>query len=372
MNRYGSGHDRANERPDDMKLLELYLARVLMGQILVVLGVLAGIFAFVTFIDQVSYLGTGNYSVLDALRYVLLSTPRITYEIFPMAVLIGAILGLSLLALDSELIVMRSSGVSIGQITSAVLKLGLLLAFIALLIGEFLTPWTETLAQRGRAQALEQNIEHKSNSGLWMRDGGTFVNVREVLPDLSLRDVRVFQFDNSSQLRALVHAGRGYFSEDFWDLDEVKQTLIDEQGFTTVAKAPKARWTTSVTPQTMSVFLVQPDQLSLMQLRKYIAHLVSNVQDTRNFELAYWSKLNLPFATAVMLLLAIPFVFGSIRADSMGRNLFIGIMIGIVFFAASKALGYIVLVYRLPPILGATLPTLTFAIAAGLLYRRIP
>ncbi|MBE30940.1 MAG: LPS export ABC transporter permease LptG [Acidiferrobacteraceae bacterium] len=372
MNRYGSGHDRANERPDEMKLLELYLARVLMGQILVVLGVLAGIFAFVTFIDQVSYLGTGNYSVLDALRFVLLSTPRITYEIFPMAVLIGAILGLSLLALDSELIVMRSSGVSIGQITSAVLKLGLLLAFIALLIGEFLTPWTETLAQRGRAQALEQNIEHKSNSGLWMRDGGTFVNVREVLPDLSLRGVRVFQFDNSSQLRALVHAGRGYFSEDFWDLDEVKQTLIDEQGFTTVAKAPKARWTTSVTPQTMSVFLVQPDQLSLMQLRKYIAHLVSNVQDTRNFELAYWSKLNLPFATAVMLLLAIPFVFGSIRTDGMGRNLFIGIMIGIVFFAASKALGYIVLVYRLPPILGATMPTLTFAIAAGLLYRRIP
>ncbi|MBD84390.1 MAG: LPS export ABC transporter permease LptG [Acidiferrobacteraceae bacterium] len=336
MNRYGSGRARANERFDDMKLLELYLARVLMGQILVVLGVLAGVFAFVTFIDQVSHLGTGNYSVLDALRYVLLSTPRITYEIFPMAVLIGAILGLSLLALDSELIVMRSSGVSIGQITYAVLKLGLLLAFIALLIGEFLTPWTETLAQRGRAQALEQNIEHKSNSGLWMRDGGTFVNVREVLPDLSLRDVRVFQFDNSSQLRALVHAGRGYFSEDFWDLDEVKQTLIDEQGFTTVAKAPKARWTTSVTPQTMSVFLVQPDQLSLMQLRKYIAHLVSNVQDTRNFELAYWSKLNLPFATAVMLLLAIPFVFGSIRTDSMGRNLFIGIMIGIVFFCGKQ------------------------------------
>ena len=197
------------------------------------------------------------------------------------------------------------------------------------------------------------------------------MNVREVLPDLSLRDIRVFQFNNN-QLRALVHAGRGYFSESFWDLDEVKQTLIDEQGFTTVAEGPKARWTTSVTPQTMSVFLVQPDQLSLMQLRKYIAHLNANVQDTRNFELAYWSKLNLPFATGVMLLLAIPFVFGSIRTDSMGRNLFIGIMIGIVFFAASKALGYIVLVYRLPPELGATLPTLAFAIAAGLLYRRIP
>ena len=317
MNRYGSGHDRANERPDDMKLLELYLARVLMGQILVVLGVLAGIFAFVTFIDQVSYLGTGNYSVLDALRYVLLSTPRITYEIFPMAVLIGAILGLSLLALDSELIVMRSSGVSIGQITSAVLKLGLLLAFIALLIGEFLTPWTETLAQRGRAQALEQNIEHKSNSGLWMRDGGTFVNVREVLPDLSLRDVRVFQFDNSSQLRALVHAGRGYFSEDFWDLDEVKQTLIDKHGFTTVAKAPKARWTTSVTPQTMSVFLVQPDQLSLMQLLTDLAQHGNTVLVT-----SHDVNLAARYASHCLLLkLGYPLAFGDSQSVITLENL---------------------------------------------------
>jgi len=355
-----------------MRLFDLYLGRVLLNQILLVLGVLAGVFVFVTFIDQVSYLGTGQYSLLDAIKYVLLSTPRIVYEVFPMAVLVGAILGLSLLAVDSELIVMRSSGISIGQITVAVLKLGFLLALVALLIGEFITPWSETLAQRGRAQALERNIEQKSNSGLWLRDKKTFVNVREVLPDLTLRDIRVFEFDSMSQLRALVYAGKGRYAESFWDLDDVRQTLIDEQGFTQVSEAPKARWNTAVTPQTMAVFLVQPDQLSLLQLRQYIAHLSANVQDTRNFELAYWSKLTLPASAAVMLLLAIPFVFGSIRSGGMGRNLFIGIMIGITFFATSKALGYIVLVYHMPPLVGAILPTVAFAVAAGILYRRIP
>ena len=355
-----------------MRLLDLYLGRVLLNQILLVLGVLVGVFVFVTFIDQVSYLGTGQYSLLDAIKYVLLSTPRIVYEVFPMAVLVGAILGLSLLAVDSELIVMRSSGISIGQITVAVLKLGFLLALVALLIGEFITPWSETLAQRGRAQALERNIEQKSNSGLWLRDGKTFVNVREVLPDLTLRDIRVFEFDSMSQLRALVYAGKGRYAESFWDLDDVKQTLIDEQGFTQVSEAPKARWNTAVTPETMAVFLVQPDQLSLLQLRQYIAHLRANVQDTRNFELAYWSKLTLPVSAAVMLLLAIPFVFGSIRSGGMGRNLFIGIMIGITFFATSKALGYIVLVYDMPPLVGAMLPTAAFVMVAGILYRRIP
>ena len=168
-----------------------------------------------------------------------------------------------------------------------------------------------------------------------MRDGGTFVNVREVLPDLSLREIRVFQFDSMSQLRALVHAEKGTYRQQHWDLGNIKQTLIDEDGFTEVSESEKARWKTSVTPQTMSVFLVQPDQLSLMQLRKYIAHLLMNLQDARNFELAYWSKLALPLATAGMLLLTIPFVFGSIRAYSMRRTPVLGLMIRIISVRAA-------------------------------------
>ena len=122
----------------------------------------------------------------------------------------------------------------------------------------------------------------------------------------------------------------------------------------------------------MSVFLIHPDQLSIGQLRKYIEHLESNAQNAKNFELAYWSKLTSPLSTCVMLLIAIPFVFGSIRSGSMGRNLFIGIMIGIIFFAASKALGYIVLVYDFSPLAGAILPTFIFALASGFLFKRIP
>ncbi len=274
-----------------MRILDLYLAKVLLNQILVVIAVLAGIFAFVTFIDQVSYLGTGNYSLWDALLYVALSTPRILYEVFPMAVLIGAIMGLSLLALDSELIVMRASGVSIGQITAAVLKLGLVLALIGLVIGEFLTPWSETLAARTSASARAEHrakIKFGSLDARWRH----FRKRPRGIARLSLRDIRVFQFDTMSQLRALVHADRGAFDDNAWDLSGVRQTLIDREGFTQVSAAEKARWQTSVTPQTMSVFLVQPDQLSLLQLRKYIAHLLTNLQDARSFELAYWSKLN--------------------------------------------------------------------------------
>ncbi|MDP6531005.1 MAG: LPS export ABC transporter permease LptG [Arenicellales bacterium] len=380
-----------------MRLLDLYLGRTILNQVLLVMSVLAGIFMFVTFVDQISYLGTGRYGLWDAMWFVLLSTPRIIYEVFPMAVLLGAILGLSLLALGSELIVMRSSGISISQITAAALKLGVVLAVFALVIGEFVAPRSETMAQRVRAAALESSIERKGNSGLWIRDKNMYVNIGEVLPDLTLQDVRIFEFDGADQLRLLLSADIGRPHErsidvdrlkksatsvrdecdqdagEHWHLQQVQQTIIDEQGRVDPDSDPDLRacWYTPVTPQMMSIFLVQPEQLSIGQLRHYIGHLAANSQDTRHFELAYWSKLVLPLSMGVMLILAIPFVFGNLRAGGMGRNLFIGIMIGMVFFAANKALGYIVLVYNLPPIAGATLPTVVFLLAAVWLYRQI-
>ena len=380
-----------------MRLLDLYLGRTILNQVLLVMSVLAGIFMFVTFVDQISYLGTGRYGLWDAMWFVLLSTPRIIYEVFPMAVLLGAILGLSLLALGSELIVMRSSGISISQITVAALKLGVVLAVFALVIGEFVAPRSETMAQRVRAAALESSIERKGNSGLWIRDKNMYVNIGEVLPDLTLQDVRIFEFDGADQLRLLLSADIGRPHErsidvdrlkksatsvrdecdqdagEHWHLQQVQQTTIDEQGRVDPDSDPDLRacWYTPVTPQMMSIFLVQPEQLSIGQLRHYIGHLAANSQDTRHFELAYWSKLVLPLSMGVMLILAIPFVFGNLRAGGMGRNLFIGIMIGMVFFAANKALGYIVLVYNLPPIAGATLPTVVFLLAAVWLYRQI-
>ena len=340
-----------------MKLIDIYIGRCIVQQSLLVIAVLAGIFAFLNFIDQLTDLGSGSYGLLDVLRFVVLTTPRIIHDTFPMASLVGAILGLSVLARHSELTVMRASGVSLGQITGSVLKVGAIFVLLSLVIGEFVSPFTETMAQRGRAEALEQDIEQKYSSGLWMRDQSTFVNVAEVMPDLRLLRIKIFEFDrkNHDRLVSLTYARSGKYDQDRWLLKGVSKTIIDEKGRADILD--QWVWATEVTPGMMSVFLVQPGQLPLLQLKKYIEHLKLNAQDTRAYELAYWGKVVLPLSTAVMLILAVPFVFGNARAGGLGRNLFLGIMVGLGFFVLNKALGYIVLVYGVHPFIGATLPT---------------
>ena len=121
----------------------------------------------------------------------------------------------------------------------------------------------------------------------------------------------------------------------------------------------------------VEVFLVRPDQLSIWRLKSYIDHLRQNNQLTDTWELAYWNKLVLPLATAVMVVLALPFVFRQLRTGGLGRNLFIGIMLGLAFYVFSKSFGYIVLAFGAAPWLGATLPLLVFSLIGLFMLRRI-
>lgn len=354
-----------------MTILNRYLGRIILQYTLITMLVLLGLFVFVGFLDQLGDLGKGDYGLLEMLTYIVLTIPRTVYELFPMAALLGTIIGLSLLANDSELIVMRASGVSVMQIMIAALKIGGLFVFAAILIGELIAPTTQTLAQRGRAEAMQQNVSQQSNHNLWMRDNQAYINANKVLPDLTLLDVKIFEFDADKKLRALTFATAAEFQTDHWRLNQVKRTSIDANGNAATTQLDATRWQSNITPQILSVFLLQPDQLSLLQLRRYIRHLADNQQQTSPYELAMWNKLMQPLSTAIMVLLAIPFVFVNLRSGTVGRSLFIGIMLGLGFHALNKSFGYIALAYGLPPLLGATLPLLVFLLLALGMMRKI-
>jgi len=354
-----------------VRLLDRYIGGTILRQSSLVFIVLMGIFLFMVFVEELADIGVGNYDLASIFRFVVLSAPRIAYETFPMVALIGTILGLSSLALGSELVVIRASGVSLARITGSVLRIGGFFMVIVILVGEFVNPWSESTALQGRAEALERAIDQNNSFGLWIRDGRKYVNVGEMLPNLTLLRIRIFQFDDNDRLVSMEYAEQGRYRNNVWQLLNLRKTTIDAGGNSTVEALDQAQWWTAMTPHMMSAFLITPEQLSIQQLRQYMMYLRENSQDTRPYQLAYWQKLTLPLSTAVMVVLAIPFVFGSLRSGSMGRNLFIGIMVGLVFYVVNKAFGYIVLGYGVSPIIGAALPTFILFVAALFMYRRV-
>lgn len=100
-----------------MKILDLYIARTLMSTSALCLLILTGLSGIIKWVDQLRVVGRGSYTMLDAGIYVLFLIPRDIEMFFPMAVLLGALIGMGMLASSSELVVMQSSGLSRFQIT---------------------------------------------------------------------------------------------------------------------------------------------------------------------------------------------------------------------------------------------------------------
>jgi lipopolysaccharide export system permease protein len=252
---------------------------------------------------------------------------------------------------------------------TATMKVGLLFALVVLLVGEYVVPASENMAQTGRARALETPLQKKS-TGIWLRSGPMFVNIGEVLPDLSLLRMNIYVFGQDNRLRIQTSARRAWHDGNQWRLEDVSESLIVGNEAVQTRRMPEEGWHSELTPEVASVFAIRPESLSLQQLHYYIRHLQQNNQDTRNFRVAFWQKVFMPLATLIMVLLATPFVFRQARSGGLSHRTFIGIMLGLLFIIFHKSLGYFGALYALPPLAAALIPIAVFFAVALFLLRR--
>lgn len=351
-----------------MNILDRLIGRTILYSTLVVLAILLGLFTFFEFVDKLGDLGQANFNLYEVTKYVLLSLPRTAYQLFPMAALLGTTVGLSSMALDSELVAMRAAGVSVMRIVGSVMKVGLVFVLAAMFIGEYVAPASESLAQRGRAEALHVGVQ-KGGGVIWLRDGSAFISIGEVLPDLSVLHINIYEFDAARLLRH-TYARSGHFDQGHWRLRDVHETALDGEHVHATQRSA-GDWRSVVDPTVLGVFAVRPESLSAWNLLRYIHHLERNNQETKRYELAFWYKIVAPLTTGVMVLLAVPFVFTQPRSAGMGLRLFLGIMVGLSFYVINRGFGFFNVLQGLPPILGAVLPTALFMVLALLMLRRV-
>ena len=351
------------------KLLDLYVARTLISTVTVTLSVLIGLSALIKFVEQLRRVGQGDYDMTLAALYVLLSLPREIEQFFPMATLLGGLIGMGLLAQNSELVVMQASGLSRWNIIASAMKSLVILIIAVMMLGEWVTPQSESKAKELRTQALSGGSLILSDELFWAKDGNDFVSIGEVLTKETLRDITVYQFSPQLDLTNILSADAAFFSGEEWTLQNVQllsfsETQIDK------SQAEKITWNSTLTPDKLGIVAIKPEALSIQGLVGYINYLDNSDQDSERYKLAFWRKLLQPVSVAVMLLMALSFIFGPLRSVTMGARTIMGMMVGFTFFIANQVFGQFSLVFQLPAFVGAILPSLVFAGIAMLLLRR--
>lgn len=353
-----------------MRLLDRYIAKTVLAAIALVTLMLAGLQVFILFVNQFDDLGKADFGLVQAAFYVLLQMPYQVYLFFPMASLLGCLIGLGIMANHRELIVMRAAGMSIGQVTMAVLKAAVIVIIIVTLTGETLVPRLAHFANDQKMQALSSGQTLRTARGIWLRHQNDFISIGAILPNNTLVEVSQFRFDETHHLRLARKISKIDFINGQWMAYDVAETVINEER-TQARKMPVMVWDVSVKPKILSVSTSEPDEMTLHELRQFLYVQKLNHQSALNYQLAYWQRLIQPLTTVVMMVLAIPFIFGPLRSSTMGSKLLIGATVGFGFHIINKFFGPLSQVFQWPPEVAAIGPTLIFALLGIYLMRRV-
>lgn len=354
------------------RVLTRYLAREILGASTLVLFAFLGLFAFFDLINELDSIGTEGYRLHHALVYVAMIVPGRVYELLPVVVLIGTLYALTALANHSEITVMRASGMATSRMLRTLGSIGLIFVVLTFVFGEYVAPPSERAAQQWRLTATGSAVSQQLRSGLWVKDGGSFINVRTVLPDRTMQRVRVFAFDDRQALLSISEAATGQYDagDQLWRLRDVVQTRFLD-GHAEVHRLPEITWRSSLSPEVLSVLMVAPERMSVVTLFAYISHLKENRQNANRFEIALWKKIIYPFAVLVMMALALPFALTHDRMGGVSIKVFLGVMLGVGFHLLNGLFSNLGVIHSWQPALVALTPSLIFLAAAAIMFSRV-
>lgn len=347
--------------------------RYISGQVLIgfliAIAVILPLFSFFDLLDQLDDVGRGTYHITDAFLYTTMLLPRRFIQIAPFVALLGTVTALGKLAVHSELIAMRVAGLSPWRISLAPLSVGILLLLGVAILEQFIAPQLQQKAITYRAIALEQSAELGRNLGIWTRNEKNILRIGQIISNNKAAAIEILQLDEEGFLAAHVLAQTAEIVDnETWELSNViVRTFANNQ--ITVAHHTTLHWSSFVSPEDIATLTKPPESLSPLELFRHVEFLRSTGQEADSYALALWRKIGSALMTIAMLLLSIPFVFGSIRSGLSNKLVFAS-LIGIAVYLLDQIIANAGLILQLNPALIALAPGFTIIMVANVWLNR--
>lgn len=340
-----------------MSILAKYLVGSILRNTFLVLMLLLSITALYEFISQLGNL-EGEFGVAQALLFALLRLPQLSFEMLPIATLIGSLLGLGMLATNSELIVMQTAGVSTAQISKLVSTSGLFIVLFSILMGEFVGPSLDHYARNMRDEARYGSQGADFGNAVWVKDNQSILHLERVNTDYDFGSLYLFRFNDDNSLKSIAIAeNSGIDRNEKWVLNDFRETRF-EKNRVIISSSQTINESFELNSELLGVTLVKPISLSIRELLGYVRYLKKNDLFSSRYEIELWSRLSSVLTIILMPILALAFVFGSLREVGAGARLTIGLVIGLVYFLLSELIFNYGQVYNINPILTAWIPPL--------------
>ena len=353
-----------------MGILSSYLMRSILKSTFLVLLILLALIGLFDFIGQLEDI-QGNYRMPQVLLFALLRQPQLGFQMLPIAALIGSLLGLGTLANGSELVVMRTAGLSIARLAGMVAIAGVVLMIFTGVLGEFIGPPLDYFARTMRNEARFQKEDTPVNNAAWVKDGPVIMHLERIDPNFEFGTLYLFRFNDDNSLQSIARAeNSGIDDSDKWILENVRETVFRDDGVQ-VVQSSLAIESFDVDSDLLGITLVKPVSLSGRGLLSYIDYLHKNELSAERYEMELWSRIARTATVVIMPVLALTFVFGSMRSAGAGTRLLIGVLIGLGYLLASEMITNSGQVFNLNPAIVTWLPSIALALVTALALSRV-
>ncbi len=354
-----------------MKIINRYIGKSVLSSIGLVTLVLVGLQMFILFVGELDDLGVGNYSLSDVFPYILMQIPYQVYLFFPVATLMGCLIGLGALASSSELIAMRSAGATVLQLSMATVKAAIILITLVTVLGEtVMHQWVHSSAERKTLLRSGNQAFTLYHGDVWLRSGLNYIYIEGVAPGYELENIQQYMFNKHHQLVLVRSIEKLLYQDGKWKMFGVKNSWLSDKEVK-VNQVKQGFWDVVLSPELLAVVNIEPSEMNLLELHRYIQIAQKEHLSVARYELDYWQRWFQPIVSCVMVFLAIPFIFGPLRQSSMGARIILGTLFGFGFHILDKLFGSASLIYQFSPIIGAAGPTVIFGIVAFFMMRRV-
>ena len=403
------------KKPANLKVLSRY---VKLNALLAIIAAIIGLWALQLLFSYLSELDSLNdsYTMSEALKYIFYRSPYFLEDFIPTGALLGAVVGLGLLANNSELVVMRAAGVSVYRIVGWVLQPALLFVILALAINQFILPISNQLAN-----AIDSDNDDNSSlvttvRGYWTMqpsfisdsqtanakqadsvpanselanleaNGSDILYIDYADVDGNIGEVKRWHLDKNGNLQSAIRAEGGRYTgrqileqtsdnsdEKYrydWQLNNVTKLMIS-QGFNSSQNtASSDTLSLPFAPESVYLLTRKADDLSLTQLYEHRQFMRQQGKRSMNHELAFWQKLLSPLSILSLVIVACSFVFGSLRTYSLGLRIVVALLFGLLFSYIQDLVGFVSLATGFSPLLMVLLPIIASTVLGGYLLKR--
>jgi lipopolysaccharide export system permease protein len=335
--------------------------------VMLVLLALAGLFEFISQLEDTQ----GNYGVPQALLFAALRLPQLSFEMLPIAALIGSLLGLGSLANNSELVVMRTAGLSIKRLAGMVAISGVVLMVFTGVIGEYIGPPLDYFARTMRDEGRYEQEDRDIGNAAWVKDGPVILHLERINPEFEFGVLYMFRFNEDNSLKSIARAeNSGIDDSDNWILENFRETQFRDDGVQVVESSVEVE-SFDVNGELLGITLVKPVSLSARGLMSYIGYLRRNDLSAERYEMELWSRISRTVTVVIMPVLALAFVFGSLRSSGSGSRLLIGVLLGLAYFLASEMIANSGQVFNLNPAIVTWLPSIALLMVTVFALSRV-